>query len=810
MFESLVQGLLHTEPTFVAMAAVVCTAMATTLVVLMRSVTLHEGRARLAPLLWIAVVAGLGVWGTHFIAMVGYRPGTAASYDPGITLASALVGILFVGGPLAAACLLRNRWLRAGCGVLAGTGVGAMHFTGMMAMQSPMMHHSGMTLLAVGLGALFFAPAMWVEGVGARAQWVRGIGLVGGVCTLHFTAMSGLTVMMIGLDGFGIDRQLLSVFTGLVALALCYAAMTSMVTRRRLGRAQQAVERKEASFLAALQNMSNALVMIDEERRITAINRRSYELFGLDEAEIGPGRRFDDLLALVERRGQWDTAHLANTIETHLKRLENSDMLRDEEEFADGKVLCISSRKVPGGEVVFTFDDFTEHRAAQSKIAHMAFHDALTGLPNRRSFRDHVASLDLSGVQRAFLMIDLDHFKVVNDTLGHPVGDGLLVQVARRLVAAAGEAARVFRLGGDELVVLLEPADEACARETGMRIIDSLGAPYEVDGHVITIGSSIGVSLTGGGIKASEALQRADLGLYRAKSLGRNRLQFYEDGMMEQALRRRQTESDLGQALRCHELELDYQPIFRLSDRAILGFEALIRWHHPTRGLVSPADFIPLSEENGMIVQIGEWVIEEACRQAATWPEHIHVAVNVSPVQMRLPSVVDLVRTALERHRLAPGRLTLELTETALVREGMHLARNLIALRSLGVRIAMDDFGTGYSSFTHLRDFELDQIKIDRSFVNVAQTDHKGWAVAQAITGMARELSVGAVGEGVETSEQIARLMQLGCDMAQGYYLGRPVDGAAASKLIATGMVLPEAVGVAGAGAGADKRGAAA
>ncbi|GAD54563.1 bifunctional diguanylate cyclase/phosphodiesterase [Limimaricola cinnabarinus] len=785
MFMSLVQGLLHTQTEFLVMAAFVCAAMAVTLVILMRNVAVTEGQARLAPLAWITVVAGLGVWTTHFIVMVGYRPAASVSYAPGTTAISALVGILFVGLPLAAACLLRRRWSRAVLGAVAGAGVGAMHFTGMMAMQSPMHHQSDTSLVAILLGMVFFAPAMAVRGVSRRARWLRGTAFVAGVCSLHFTAMSGLSVMVIGQGVFGIDRRILSIFTGLAALGLCYAAMTAMANRHRLMTAQKAIERKDASFLAALQNMSNALIMIDADRVITAINQRSYELFAIEESDVGAGDTLDHLLDAIGRQRNWESERLASTIETHLKRLSKNAMLRDEEEFANGKVLCISSRKVPGGEVVITFDDFTEHRAAQAKIAHMAFHDALTGLPNRRSFRDHMATLNPARHQRALLMIDLDHFKVVNDTLGHPVGDGLLVQVARRLLDAAGSSATVFRLGGDELVAVLNGAGEVEALETGRNIIESIGAPYDVDGHTITIGCSIGASLTGDGIGASEALQRADLGLYRAKNLGRNRIQFYEDGMMEQALERRQMESDLAQALKCEEFELDYQPIFRLSDRSILGFEALIRWHHPVRGLISPADFIPLSEENGMIIQIGEWVINEACRQLSEWSTDIHIAINVSPLQMRLPSIVEVVRKALERHGLAATRLTLELTETALVRDGAHLARNLIALRGMGVKIAMDDFGTGYSSFTHLRDFELDQIKIDRSFINVSQTDHKAWAVAQAVTNMARELSVGAVGEGVETSEQITRLMQLGCDVAQGFHLGRPVNGEKASRLLA-------------------------
>lgn len=786
MFSTILQGLVQTHPLFVAMAAVVCGGMALTLVLLMRQMSLNQGRRRLVPLLWIALVAGGGVWTTHFIAMIGYRPAAAVGYDPTITALSALVGVIGVGVPLALASLQRARWARAGLGAVAGAGVGAMHFTGMAAMHNPMHHEIGSTVLALLFGMAFFAPAMAVSGMGLAARWARGTGLVLGVCTLHFTAISGMGLQIIGgAAGEGIDRQLLSSFTALTTLALCYAAITAMVHRRRLSSARQEVARKEASFVAALQNMSNALVMVDENRSITAINHRCYELFGIAEGSVVAGDRIERLVEVIEAGRAWEQARFSAIVDTHLERMRGTEMLRSEEEFANGRVLCISSRGVPTGEVVLTFDDFTEHRAAQAKIAHMAFHDALTGLPNRRSFRDHMAAIMEDTTPRALLMLDLDHFKVVNDTLGHPVGDGLLVQVARRLLDAAGKGATVFRLGGDEMVVVLDGAGEVEATEIGRAIIESLSRPFDVDGHKISIGCSIGASLIDGATNTSEALQRADLGLYRAKSLGRNRIQFYEDGMMEKALARRQMESDLTQALKCGEFRLDYQPICRLSDRAILGFEALIRWDHPLRGLVSPAEFIPLSEENGMIVQIGEWVIEEACRQLAEWPEEVHVAVNVSPMQMRLPSIVEVVRRALAAHDLAPQRLTLELTETALVRDGAHLARNLIALRAMGVKIAMDDFGTGYSSFTHLRDFELDQIKIDRSFVNVAQEDHKAWAVAQAVTNMARELSVGAVGEGVESSEQITRLMELGCDVAQGFFLGRPMDGTRATALLA-------------------------
>ena len=789
MFATALQGAFDTQFEFILTAAVVCVAMGATLVLLRRNLLVSEGINRKAWMVWIAIISGLGVWTTHFVAMIGYRPDAALTYDLPFTALSVGVGIVCVGLPLAFAWNTTVRRRAAFLGALSGLGVAAMHFTGMSALQGCLATYGVAPVVAgVTFGAAGFAVASTRRGDSLSADAGRALAIVTGVCAMHFTAMSGLSVQILAEIPVGIGRPVLSAVAALAALGMCLVATNAAVSGRRLRIERRAaadlVARREQSFVIALQNMSNGLVMADERGRMTAVNDRTFELFDIPKDGLGanaPVRTFFERIAAAQN---WDETVMEEKIALHLGGLRNGRNSHSEETLVDGRILLVSSRRVPGEGVIITFDDVTEHRAAQAEIAHLAYHDPLTGLPNRRSFREQVQARLEKGAGLAVLMVDLDHFKTVNDTLGHPVGDALLIRVAERLGLSVAARGRVFRLGGDELVVLLRSDDEIQAAETATAIAASIARPFEIDGHTIAISCSIGIGMSGDGANPSELLQKADLALYRAKERGRNRVETYEAGMMEEARERRQLEADLARALAANEFRLVYQPIFRLPERSIIGFEALIRWDHPRRGPVSPDEFIPISEENGMIVEIGAWVLDEACRQLAEWPEDLHMAVNVSAVQMRQPSIVDLTREALQRHGVRPENLTLELTETAIVRDGDRLSRNIVLLRGMGVKISMDDFGTGYSSLAHLREFELDQIKIDRSFVNVPHDDRGAWAVTHAVTSLAAELSVGTVGEGVETQEQLARLLHAGCTVVQGYFLSRPLDASAAGALL--------------------------
>ncbi len=432
-----------------------------------------------------------------------------------------------------------------------------------------------------------------------------------------------------------------------------------------------------------------------------------------------------------------------------------------------------------------------EQRVAErtAEIRHMAIHDALTGLPNRTMLREKTEDA-LTRVHRgeglAVHCLDLDHFKQVNDTLGHPVGDTLLKAVTLRLQHCVREIDVVARLGGDEFVILqadLRSPDEAGT--LAQRIVDSIAKPFEVDGHQVVVGASIGVALApADGDDSDTLLRNADIALYRAKLEGRGTYHSFEPGMDARLQERRALELSLRHAVVAQEFVLHYQPLVDSQSEEITGFEALLRWNHPERGLVAPADFIPIAEEIGLIVPIGEWVIRQACMDAATWPKPLKVAVNLSPVQFKNQMLTHTVVSALDRSELAPSRLELEITESVLLAANESTMRTLHYLRGLGVKIAMDDFGTGYSSLSYLRSFPFDKIKIDRSFVQEIAETSDSVAIIHAVAALGASLGMTTTAEGVETAEQLEKIREHGCAEVQGYYFSRPIPNTEIARLL--------------------------
>ncbi len=423
--------------------------------------------------------------------------------------------------------------------------------------------------------------------------------------------------------------------------------------------------------------------------------------------------------------------------------------------------------------------DVTERRSFEDRISYIALHDALTGLPNRKSFADHMAHR-LEGhaiAPFALVYIDVDHFKHINDSMGHPAGDALLIEVARRLKRIVREGDLVARLGGDEfaLVVATAGRDLQAFAQDVMRAFET---PVQLDGAEEHVACSVGLALAPtDGDDVNVLLRNADLALYAAKADGRSTFRFYEPAMRFNAERRHGLTVELRQALAAGDFELHYQPLLSLHDDTISGFEALVRWRHPHRGLLAPAEFIPVAEETGLISAIGDWVMREACRTAAQWPQEIKVAVNLSPCQFRDVGLLATVVSALDQGGLHPSRLELEITESVLLAENGQNLQLLHALRELGVRIAMDDFGTGYSSLSYLRSFPFDKIKMDRSFVSGIETDPGSMAIVRAVTGLGSGFNLTTTAEGVETPEQLARLRREGFGEAQGYLLARPMAG---------------------------------
>ena len=425
--------------------------------------------------------------------------------------------------------------------------------------------------------------------------------------------------------------------------------------------------------------------------------------------------------------------------------------------------------------------DITQRRAADARIAHMARHDSLTDLPNRVEFDEHLAqALSRSGGRRrlAVLCLDLDRFKAVNDTLGHAAGDALLVQVTKRLLAnVPADRSLVARIGGDEFVMFVAGAGPEEASVLAADLIDSVGATYEVDGQAVNIGLSVGIALAPRDGKDPQGLVRtADMALYRAKAEGRGTFGFFDPEMGIRFQERRKMEMDLRAALVEGQFQLHFQPLVEVESGRIVAAEALVRWRVGNGRLIPPDEFIPLAEEIGLIVPLGQWILQHACRVAATWPEHVRLAVNLSPVQFRHPGLVSVITSALFNAGLSPNRLELEITEGVLMQNDLATVNMLHQLKALGVRIALDDFGTGYSSLSYLRSFPFDKIKIDRSFVADMESRADAAAIVRAVANLGTSLGMTTTAEGIETQAQLDRLRAEGCTQVQGFLLSRPLD----------------------------------
>jgi diguanylate cyclase (GGDEF)-like protein len=557
--------------------------------------------------------------------------------------------------------------------------------------------------------------------------------------------------------------------------------------------AQETLATQYARIDAAINNLPQGLCMFDAEQRLIICNRRYAELYALDAAHTRPGTPLRAILEARSANGRYQQVAV-DYVETRLAAVAMRRPIYTVDELTGGQFIAISHQPMLDGGSVAIHEDITERRAVEAKIAHMAHHDALTDLPNRARFRDAMVDalkvLD-HGRQVATLCLDLDQFKTVNDTLGHPVGDALLQAVAGRLRACAetaeAERMEIARLGGDEFaIVQVGGAQPLAATTLAEEIIAALAAPFEVQGHQVVIGVSIGIAVApGDGRDPDQLMRNADMALYRAKADGRGSYHFFEPGMDARMQERRALELDLRKAIERDELELYYQPLIRLDTDAISGFEALLRWRHPRRGMVPPSKFIPLAEEIGVIGAIGAWVLNRACQDAATWPPHIKVAVNLSPVQFKNSTLGLQVIAALGASGLSGERLELEITETVLLQDTDATLSMLNELRALGVRISMDDFGTGYSSLGYLRKFPFDKIKIDRSFIQDLADKPDSIAIVRAVASIGSALGMATTAEGVETEEELAQLRHEGCTEVQGYLFSEPKPAREIAQLIA-------------------------
>jgi diguanylate cyclase (GGDEF)-like protein len=777
-------------------------------------------------LIWIVIAGaaiGYGIWATHFIAMLAYEPGVSSGYDTVLTVSSLIAAMLFTSCGLGFAAGTPARWRAPVGGAIMGAGIASMHFMGMWALQVPGHVHWSFDLVfaSIILGMVFSYAAL---GIAVRFQdgprtCAAALLLTLAIVTHHFIAMGALKVIpdpTPAPDALSLSPAVLALVIAGVAISVLGMSLIGVLADRRLAirtskfeqiisqlslarqqveDSQREVHQQKLRLDTAINNMGEGLCMFDGNKRLVVCNDRYAQIYRLPPKLLRPGTAHHAIIhhRIINRILKCDGSSSAtDQVLSKLRALPNDASSSRIDELSDGRLICVTRQPMEGGGWVATHRDVTEQQRTEARMAYIAKHDALTDLPNRVMLREEmVRALSVTatgGADLAVLVLDLDRFKEINDTLGHPVGDSLLQAVAARLRACIRKSALIARLGGDEFAVIervSDPVIEATAIAESIR--QALSEPFDLGDHHVTTGATIGIAVAPyDGLNSDQILKGADLALYSAKSSARGTFRFYEPELDTQMSARRDLERDMRKAIANGEFELYYQPFVDLERSEVLGCEALLRWHHPKLGMVGPAEFIPLAEETGLIVPFGEWVLMTACAEAVKWPDHVKLAVNLSPAQFRNRELVPSVVSALASSGLAAERLELEVTETAIIHDSEAVFAALVRLQDIGVQIALDDFGTGYSSLSFLQRFPFDKIKIDRSFVNeLTSAKEEARLIARAVVRFAVSLGKTTTAEGVETKEQQDILRSECCAEMQGYYFSRPRPSGEITQLLA-------------------------
>ncbi|MET0970744.1 MAG: EAL domain-containing protein [Tardiphaga sp.] len=755
----------------VGLAAIICAVASSTGIHLLRHARRMTGKMQM---IWLAVSAistGFGIWATHFVAMLAFEPGMSSGYNVVLTFVSLFAAILLTGAGLAVALLPNTRLAPCAGGVIVAGGIAAMHYTGMAAFELRATIHWDATLVVASilLGAAFGAIALPVglHGQKTTSKVAGALLLTLAICSHHFTAMSAASIVpdpTIMVSPLTIPAGWLALGVTLVSLSIIGIAMAGIMLDIRDHR-RTAVE---ADRMLGLANAAVEGLLVCDGDMIVTVNTSFADL-----AASSPDRLVGTQLA------NWfpDPAAMADLAAHENKSVEAN--LRPSAGDSIPVELILRGIDFAGRpHQVVAVRDLRKRKQAEQHIRFLAHHDALTGLPNRGTFHDRVKQqigVLAKGHSLAVLSLDLDQFKQVNDLFGHAAGDTVLKNFSASISELLTDGQVLARLGGDEFAIMLPNlTDPAEAGHLGDRILET----FRTKNPALDLGdisASIGIALYPDDASDFDSLlARADIALYRAKAEGGTAWRFFEPGMGEAVRDRRMLEHDLRHAVADQQLSLVYQPQEAMTRGEVVGFEALLRWNHPQRGNVRPDIFIPIAEETGSILEIGEWVLRQACTEAASWTRPLTIAVNVSAVQIYHENFVALVHGILLETGLPAHRLELEITETALVRDFNRALAALRRIKALGVHIAMDDFGTGYSSLSNLRAFPFDKIKIDRSFVTSVNSNSQAAAIVRAVLGLGRGLGLPVLAEGVETEAEFQFLRDERCDEVQGYLLGRP------------------------------------
>ena len=741
-----------------------------------------SGASQASSLRWsaaAAVVFGCSVWSLHFVAMLAFEPANQTRYHLALTVFSAIVA---VAGSFAAFRVWKSslsRLVRVSlAGYLLGLSVTGMHYIGAAAMTFASLVSYDQTyvtasiVVSIVFCVIAFSRAADLSSMSRRVEVSIWLSLA--ICGLHFTGMTAITMAPITVDdeaGGLLGTTALAIAVGTVSVAILIASLVAIMLDQHLSR--RAVQ--ELDRMRLMSNLAHEVILIHRDGIVLEVNKAGERLLKTTTENIvgKPLSSFfseSSLPALVRRELCAPAERVPEEFEIQI---------------VDGSHVAVELSCQPVNfmgkpSTVIALRDLTDRKRDEARIRHSARHDALTNLPNRYTLLERLdQALDTAAQRKgamAVVFIDLDQFKPVNDTYGHAAGDNLLIQVSKRIQSEIKTSDTLARIGGDEFVMILTEAPQPQrASSVATRVLELLRKPFMVDGQQIEIGASMGIALyPEDGATADTLMRAADVAMYRVKEEGRGSLRFYEASMNAQLHARMQTQKELAVAIDRGELALHYQPIVNGKTGKVETFEALIRWHHPHRGLVSPAEFIPLAEQTGLIDRIGSWVIETACQEAVQWEQPWRVAVNVSPKQFQQSDVCEAIIKSLGTYGLAASRLVVEVTEGILIDDADEAVKTLNRLREIGVRVALDDFGTGYSSLSYLQLFKFDKFKIDQSFIKKLGESEDALTITRTIVNLGHNLGLNVTAEGVETKAQLAMLQQLGCDQIQGYLVARP------------------------------------
>jgi diguanylate cyclase len=770
----------------VILAVVICALATFTAFYIYRSARQHPGPKRLGWVVLAGVATGAGIWATHFVAMLAFKTGLPTAYDPTLTAASLLVAIIVTTTGLLIAVQYRSKWWAAAGGAVIGLGIASMHYVGMRAysVMGTVEWDPVLVSASIVLGVVFASGALVAFHASAK-QWavLSGAALLTiAICALHFTAM-GAAVLT--------PDPTVIVYPSLFdnsTMALAVTGVSFLVILAALGAARIDIEtaREAAARLRELADAAAEGIIIANDGVIVNVNQRFAELAEQPQDDLLGKKIFGDLL-MGDRQARRVAA--GGLIEAVL--------LTGSGRGVPVEVISKPYTSDAHANEVYAIRDLQERREAESKIRRLAFYDPLTGVANRSALigrlEQCVTEANAENLTPAVLCVDLDQFNEINDVHGHDAGDRVLSTAADRLLRVLKSGEFLGRVSGDEFVVVQSDGPQpAAASALAQRLREALNAPLDINGGPGVIGATIGIALyPENGDTGQKLLLNADMALYRAKATERGGVCFFEPDTDLSVRRRRRLLQDLRVAVAEQQLEVYYQPQVRLSTTELLGFEALVRWHHPEHGAVPSNEFITLAEESGLVTPIAEWALKSACTQATTWPRPYRVSLNVSARQLKQTDYSSVVHRILLETELCPARLELEITETALFEDLECAVQTLRCLRALGVSIAMDDFGTGYSSLSSLQSFPFNKIKIARDLVKHIGERRQVDLIIKSIVGLGKSMDIPVLAEGVESHGQLMFLRSLDCQEAQGHYFDRPGSAEDILPLLARGIVEP-------------------